>query len=114
MPRQRTKNKIDRIELTSDNLTSRAGLNLHLTYFDHLAADPGYAATIETDLGDMVSSHQMKRFLNGFSFCRNFLFRRLLQDLFLWRLRAKKPDVVLFGQRRCAVQRRGRPHLQGS
>lgn len=142
MTRQRTKNKIDRIELTSDNLTSRAGLtpwvhyldriniyglldryfgsirksskgvnvaeafkqllcffldgtDLHLTYFDHLAADPGYAATIETDLGDMVSSHQMKRFLNGFSFCRNFLFRRLLQDLFLWRLRAKKPDVVL-------------------
>ncbi len=71
------------------------GTDLHLTYFDHLAADTGYAATIETDPGDMVSSHQMKRFLNGFSFCRNFLFRRLLQDLFLWRLQVEKPDVVL-------------------
>ena len=57
------------------------GTDLHLTYFDQLAADTGYASTIETDPGDMVSSHQMKRFLKGFSFCRNFLFRRLLQDL---------------------------------
>jgi hypothetical protein len=142
MAHQRTKNKIDRIEPTSENLTGRAGLtlwvryleriniyqlldryfgsirksskgigvaeafkqllcffldgtDLHLTHFDHLAADTGYAATIETDPGDMVSSHQMKRFLNGFSFCRNFLFRRLLQDLFLWRLQAQKPQVVL-------------------
>jgi len=67
----------------------------HLTYFDHLATDTGYAATIEADPGDMVSSHQIKRFLKGFSFCRNFLFRRLLQDLFLWRLQAQKPQVVL-------------------
>ena len=152
MTHQRTKNKIDRIEPTSDSLTGRAGLtpwvryldriniyrlldrypsevrlhgagfgtirksskgirvaeafkqllcffldgtDLHLTYFDHLATDSGYAAAIETDPGDMVSSHQMKRFLNGFSFCRNFLFRRLLQDLFLWRLQAQKPEVVL-------------------
>ena len=142
MPHQQTKNKIDRIELTSENLSGRAGLapwvryldrinlyqllnryfgtirksskgvkvaeafkqllcsfldgtDLHLTYFDHLAADPGYAATIETDPGDMVSSHQMKRFLNGFSFCRIFLFRRLLQDLFVWRLRVENPPVVL-------------------
>jgi len=142
MTRQRTKNNIDHIEPTTDNLTSRSGLtpwvryldsiniyglldryfgsirksskgvtvteafkqllcfflegtDLHLTYFDHLAADIGYAATIETDPGSMVSSHQMKRFLNGFSFCRNFLFRWLLQVLFLWRLRAEKPEVVL-------------------
>ena len=142
MPHQQTKNKIDRIELTSENLSGRAGLApwvryldrinlyqllnryfgtirksskgvkvaeafkqllcsfldgtaLHLTHFDHLAADPGYAATIETDPGDMVSSHQMKRFLNGFSFCRIFLFRRLLQDLFVWRLRVENPPVVL-------------------
>ena len=71
------------------------GTDLHLTYFDHLVSDTGYASTIETDPGDMVSSHQMKRFLKGFSFCRNFLFRRLLQDLFLWRLKARKPRVVL-------------------
>ena len=71
------------------------GTNLHLPYFDHLAADTGYAATIETYPDDMVSSHQMKRFFKGFSFCRNFLFRRLLQDLFLRQLKAQKTQVVL-------------------
>jgi hypothetical protein len=71
------------------------GTDMHLTYFDHLAADTGYASTIETDPGELVSSHQMKRFLKGFSFCRNFLFRRLLQDLFVWRLQVQKPQAVL-------------------
>ena len=34
-----------------------------MTYFDHLATDTGYASTIETDPGDMVSLHQMKQVL---------------------------------------------------
>ena len=36
MTRQRTKNKIDRIELTSDNLTSRAGLTPWVHYLDRI------------------------------------------------------------------------------
>jgi len=136
------KTRIDRVGITSDNLTSRAGLtflvhyletigiyplleryfgsvrgsakgisvkeafeqlicffvdgtDLHLTRFDELAKDRGYASAVEASVGDMASSHQIKRFLKKFSFVRNYLFRKLLQDFFLWRLRSKEPEVVL-------------------
>ena len=136
------KTRIDRVGITSDNLTSRAGLtflvhyletigiyplleryfgsvrgsakgisvkeafeqlicffvdgtDLHLTRFDELAKDRGYASAVEASVGDMASSHQIKRFLKKFSFVRNYLFRKLLQDFFIWRLRVKEPGVVL-------------------
>ena len=136
------KTRINKVGLTSDKLTSRAGLafmvhyldsigiyslleryfgsvrgsakgisvqeafkqlicffvdgtDLHLTYFDELAKNQGYAKAIETYFPDMASSHQIKRFLKKFSFVRNYLFRRLLQDFFLWRLKVRKPEVVL-------------------
>ncbi len=136
------KTKIDKVDVTSDKLTSRAGLtflvhyldsigiyslleryfgsvrqsakgisvaeafkqlicffvdgtDLHLTRFDELAKDKGYAKGIETAFGNMASSHQIKRFLKKFSFVRNYLFRKLLQDFFLWRLRTKEPEVIL-------------------
>lgn len=71
------------------------GTSLHLTRFDELAGDKGYAGVIETDLKDMVSSHQIKRFFKAFSFARNYLFRRLLQDIFIWRLNVIKPAVII-------------------
>ncbi|MBS3736507.1 MAG: hypothetical protein V5A81_02750 [Candidatus Bipolaricaulota bacterium] len=43
----------------------------------------------------MASSQQIKRFLKKFSFRRNYLFRRLLQDFFIWRLKVKQPEVFL-------------------
>lgn len=45
----------------------------------------------------MVSSHSIKRFFNSFSFVRIWLFRRLLQELFIWRLRIEKPELVILG-----------------
>ena len=136
------KTKIDRVGVTSDNLTSRAGLtflvhylesidiyslleryfgsvrqsakgipvkeafkqlicffvdgtNLHLAYFDELKKEVGYGKTIETKFDDLASSYQMDRFLKKFSYLRNFLFRRLLQAFFLWRLKVVKPEVIL-------------------
>lgn len=71
------------------------GTSFHLTHFDELAQDPGYAATIETPVSKMASSHQVKRFFAGFSFLRVFLFRRALQALFIWRLRMSQPSVVV-------------------
>ena len=59
------------------------GSSRHLTYFDHLAKDEGYAASIETDIKQMASSHRIKRFFKAFSWTRVFLFRRLLQALFV-------------------------------
>lgn len=136
------KTKIDRVGVTSDKLTSRAGLtflvhyleaidiyslleryfggvrqsakgipvkeafkqlicffvdgtNLHLSYFDELKKEVGYAKTIETSPSDLASSYQVNRFLKKFSYLRNFLFRRLLQAFFLWRLKLVKPEVIL-------------------
>ena len=71
------------------------GTSFHLTRFDELAEDPGYAATIETPASRMASSHQVKRFFGAFSFVRNFLFRKVLQAVFIWRLRIRKPSVIV-------------------
>ena len=73
------------------------GTSRHLVYFDHLKKDSGFAGSIETDQDEMASSHMIKRFFKGFSFVRIYIFRRLLQDLFIWRLRITQPSVVELG-----------------
>jgi hypothetical protein len=41
------------------------GTSRHISYFDHLKKDAGYAAVMESSAGEMVSSHQVKRFFQG-------------------------------------------------
>jgi len=138
----RNRPRIAGIEVTSDTLTSRAGLALfaryldqiglgrflkrwlgpvrksgkglpavecvrqillflidgtcrHLTHFDTLKSDPGYAATIERRPEDLISSHAVKRFVGSIGFGRIWLLRRLLQELFIWRLNLAEPKVVV-------------------
>lgn len=71
------------------------GTSRHLVYFDSLEEDEGYAGAMETEV--MLSSHAVKRFFRGFWWPRIYLFRRLLQRLFLWRLGMEKPPVVILG-----------------
>ena len=73
------------------------GTSRHLTYFDQLSNDAGYAGSIETDTEEMASSHRIKRFFNAFAWTRIFLFRRLLQSLFIWRLTIKQPKLIELG-----------------
>jgi len=73
------------------------GTSRHLVYFDELKRDTGYAGAIETKPAAMASSHQVKRFFARFSWQRIWLFRRLLQQLFLWRLLREQPEVVILG-----------------
>jgi len=73
------------------------GTSRHLVYFDELKRDAGYAGAIETTPSAMASSHQVKRFFARFSPHRIWLFRRLLQQLFLWRLHIENPDVIVLG-----------------
>jgi len=73
------------------------GTSRHLVYFDRLKEDAGYAGAIESTLERLVSSHGMKRFFKAFTFPRIWLFRRLLQELFMWRLNITKPSVILVG-----------------
>jgi hypothetical protein len=71
------------------------GTSRHLNWFDHLAADDAYAGLLGT--GRLASSHAVKRFIGAISFCRIYLFRRLLQDVFLWRLKHTRPEVIVLG-----------------
>lgn len=73
------------------------GTSFSLTHFDHLKEDKAYAEIIENREEDMASSHSIKRFFNAFSFVRIWLFRRLLQELFIWRLKIEKPELIILG-----------------
>ena len=56
------------------------GTEFHLTRFDHLKADAGYAASIETAVSEMLSSHVVKRFFTSITIVRVWLFRRVLRS----------------------------------
>ena len=71
------------------------GTSRHLTGFDKLKDDASYATLIGSER--LASSHAMKRFFGAFSFCQVYLFRKLLQDLFIWRLKLIKPPVIVLG-----------------
>ena len=70
------------------------GTSRHLVHYDRVKEDEGYAGAIESRPEELVSSHSIKRFFNGFSWPRIWLFRRLLQGLFIWRMNVTKPDVI--------------------
>ena len=70
------------------------GTSRHLRYFDHLKADPGYAATIETSNDQLASSHTMKRFLKAFAWTAGGSFRTILNQLCAWRLQLARPRVI--------------------
>ena len=62
-----------------------------------MARDRGYTETIENGVVGMLSSHSAKRFFKSFSPVRLWQFRKLLQDLFIWRLVKEKPDIIILG-----------------
>ena len=70
------------------------GTSRHLSHFDLLADDKGYAAIIETDVKEMASSHTIKRFFALFAWCHSGLFRKILNQLFVWRLKLSLPRLV--------------------
>ena len=74
------------------------GSDMSMTAFDRRKSDSGYAALLEYDKERLASSHQMKRFFAKFLVVGNLLFRKILAELFIVRLRIEKPKViVLFG-----------------
>ena len=73
------------------------GTSRHLSHFDSLKEDSGYAGVIEAGQSELLSSHAVKRFLKSFSWFRIWLFRRLLLRLFVWRLGVQRPAVILLG-----------------
>ena len=70
------------------------GTSRHLVHYDRIKEDTGYAGVIESTPSTLMSSHVVKRFFTVFSWVRIWLFRGLLQGLFIWRLNLKNPDVI--------------------
>jgi hypothetical protein len=70
------------------------GTSRHLNHFDHLREDAGYAAVLEVPEEQMASSHAVKRFFGTFGVFAGEAFRWLLRQLFVWRLKLTKPEVV--------------------
>jgi hypothetical protein len=66
-------------------------------YFESLKEDEGYAASIETASENMLSSHAVKRFFGAIFLPWSFLFHKVLQKFFLWRLHIVKPMIIILG-----------------
>jgi hypothetical protein len=73
------------------------GTSRHLVYFDALKRDEGYAAGIETEPEQMVSSHAVKRFFKAIYWPTMHVFRAVLLQLFLWRLQLVQPTLITLG-----------------
>jgi len=70
------------------------GTSRHLTYFDQLQGDNGYAATLELQQADLASSHSIKRFFRSFQIGSSEKFRKILSQLFSWRLKIDMPRII--------------------
>ena len=73
------------------------GTSRHLTHFDALKHDQGYAAGIETEPQQMLSSHAVKRFFKAIYWPTMRVFRAVLLQLFLWRLQLVQPTLIMLG-----------------
>jgi len=74
------------------------GTDMSMTAFDRRKRDSSYAALLECAQQDLASSHQMKRFFRKFTVVGDLIFRKLLAELFIIRLRIEKPSIItLFG-----------------
>ena len=73
------------------------GSSRRLCWFDHLKRDESYTALLACRQEELASLHAVKRFFAKFSFVQVYLFRHLLQKLFIWRLRQTRPAVIELG-----------------
>lgn len=73
------------------------GTDMAMTGFDTRKNDQGYAAVLENKSSQMASSHQIKRFFLKLSILPNKLYRKILHELFIWRLTLEKPGVIILG-----------------
>ena len=71
------------------------GTSRHLTYFDDLQMDDGYIAAIENQPYEMASSHGIKRLFGKFKIGAARKFQKILDELFVWRLKIEQPEVII-------------------
>jgi len=71
------------------------GTSRHLTYFNHLKKDEGYAAAIEIESSHLASSHIIKRFFKPFAWWYGKKFQSILLRMFIWRLKISNPEEIV-------------------
>ena len=73
------------------------GTNMAISGFDQRKADDGYASLLECTTDQLASSHQIKRYFRKLSVVTNFIFNKILSELFVWRLHINKPRIIELG-----------------
>lgn len=73
------------------------GTNMAISGFDQRKADDGYASMLECTTDQLASSHQIKRYFRKLSVVTNFIFNKILNELFVWRLHIDKPRIIELG-----------------
>ena len=74
------------------------GTDMAMSSFDRRKGDESYAAVLENVPKQMASSHQIKRVFSKLAYVGNRIYRSLLHQLFIWRLKIEKPSIIiLFG-----------------
>jgi len=73
------------------------GTDITMSGFDVKKKDQAYAALLEAKSSQLASSHQIKRFFAKIALVPGKLFRKILHELFIWRLRIEKPSVIHLG-----------------
>ena len=73
------------------------GTNMAISGFDQRKADEGYASLLECTTDQLASSHQIKRYFRKLSVVTNFIFNKILSELFVWRLHIDKPRIIELG-----------------
>jgi len=71
------------------------GSDLTIRGFDRIGKDSGYAAAIEVSQEEMLSSHTVKRYFKKFMGARYKVYRKVLLELFVWRLNIVKPGIIV-------------------
>jgi hypothetical protein len=70
------------------------GTSRHLTRFDEMKRDPGFAATLETRPEKMTSSHAIKRFLNKVKNVDSRPLRAILREMGVSRICHERPKII--------------------
>lgn len=73
------------------------GTNMAISSFDQKKDDEGYTALLENKPEEMASSHQIKRYFAKLSFVTNFIYNKILHELFIWRLQIVQPAIIELG-----------------
>lgn len=73
------------------------GTHMAISGFDQKKKDKAYTALLENNIEEMASSHQIKRFFAKLSILPNDVYRKVLHQLFIWRLKIEKPSIIELG-----------------